>query len=229
MKKRLFLIGLTGLLLCAVQSAQGAPTEDLFSKVKISLSISNPPGTASSNSTPSASNSWRNKWLIIAIEFYPALPEKERNTWLDDSTLTVRAIFNGQSDGRAQSILFTGKSTFWTISMDNRKHIATMMVPPHLLDRYLPSNGSASTVSISSTFVIEAVFRDRAGTALGTGYFGQRGWPDEKYAEYFAKLNAGSVLTVPGAILPRNQTPWAFNDFDSFDLLKPDGGESALK
>lgn len=228
MKKRLFLMGLTGLILCAMQSVQGAPAEDLFTKIKISLSTSNPPSTPSSNSTPYSSSAWRNKWLIIAVEFYPVMPDKERHNWLDDSTMTLRAIFTGQSDGRAQAILFTGRSTFWTIPMDNRKHIATMMVPPHLLDRYLPSSGSASTVS-SSTFVIEAVFRDRAGTVLGTGYFGQRGWPDDKYAEYFAKLNTGSVLTVPGAILPRDKTPWAFNDFDNFDLLRPDGGEPAAK
>lgn len=221
MKKRLLLMSLTAILLYGVHNVQAAPAEELFTKIKVNLSTSNPPSQGTSNSTPSTTSSWRNKWLIISVEYSPTPQEKQRHSWIDDASLDLRAIFNGQSDGRAQAVLFTGKSPFWTIPLDSRKHIATMMIPPQLLDRYLPSSGTTSTVS-TNTFTIEAVFHDRAGTVLGIGYYGQRGWPDEKYAAYFSKLNAGTVLTVSGAILPRNRTPWAFHEIDKFDLLKPD-------
>jgi len=221
MKKRLLLMSLTAILLYGFHNVQAAPAEELFTKIKVNLSTSNPPSQGTSNSTPSTSSSWRNKWLIISVEYTPTQQQKQRHSWIDDVSLDLRAIFNGQSDGRTQAILFSGRSPFWTIPLDNRKHIATMMIPPQLLDRYLPSSGTGSTVGIN-TFTIEAVFRDRAGTVLGIGYYGQRGWPDEKYAAYFSKLNAGTVLTVSGAILPRNRTPWVFHEIDNFDLLKPD-------
>ena len=104
-----------------------------------------------------------------------------------------------------------------------------MFVPPQILDRYLPSTGSASVVSTSGTFVMEVLFKDRAGTVIGTGYYGQRGMSDKDYAEYFSKLNAGAALTIPCAILPRNLTPWAYLDIDDFDFLKPAGGRAAEK
>ncbi len=221
MKKRLLLASLTAILLYGVSNVQAAPAEELFTKIKVNLSTSNTPNQSTSNSTPSTSSSWRNKWLVISVEYTPVPQEKQRHSWIDDASLDLRVIFNGQSDGRTQAVLFTGRSPFWTVPLDSRKHIATMMIPPQLLDRYLPSSGTASTVS-TNTFTIEAAFRDRAGTVLGIGYYGQRGWPDEKYAAYFSKLNAGTVLTVSGAILPRNRTPWALHEVDNFDLLKPD-------
>lgn len=229
MKTRLFLAGLIAILLQGVPSVQAAPAEELFTKVKITLGSNNPPSPAASNSTPSVSSALRNKWLIISVEYTPVMPQKQRHHWIDDASMNIRAIFNGQSDTRAQPILFTGRSVFRTMSLDNRKHIATMMVPPQLLDRYLPSTGSASTVNVSNTFVIEATFRDRAGTVLGVAYYGQRSWSDKAYAEYFSKLDGGTVLTVPGAIYPRDRTPWAFHDIDNYDLLRPESGEVAAK
>ena len=230
MKKWLFLVGLTALLLHGAQDARAAAVEELFTKVKVTLNTSNPPSFRNtSNSTPSTSSSWRNKWLVISVEFTPVMPQRQRHFWIDDVTMNIRAVFNCQSDGRAQPILFTGTSEFWTIPLDNRKHIATMFVPPQILDRYLPSTGSASVVSTSGTFVMEVLFKDRAGTVIGTGYYGQRGMSDKDYAEYFSKLNAGAALTIPGAILPRNLTPWAYLDIDDFDFLKPAGGRAAEK
>lgn len=232
MKKRLLPVSLTAILLFGVSLLQAAPAEELFSKIKVNLSTSNPPAQTTSNSTPSTTSSWHNKWLVVSIEYTPTQQQKQRHAWIDDVSLDIRAIFNGQSDGRTQAILFTGRSTFLTIPLDNRKHIATMMIPPQLLDRYLSSTGTASTVNTTSTFTLEAVFTDRAGTVLGTGYYGQRGWPDDKYAAYFSKLNAGTVLTVSGAVLPRNRTPWAFHEIDDFDLLQPNadvGGAPAGK
>ena len=222
MKKRLLPVSLTAILLCGVAHVQAAPAEELFTKIKVTLSTSNPPTQTTSNSTPSTTSSWRNKWLVISVEYTPTPQQKLRHAWIDDVSLDIHAIFNGQSEGRAQAVLFTGRSPFRTVPLDSRKHIATMMIPPQLLDRYLPSSGTASTVNTTSTFTLEAVFTDRAGTVLGVGYYGQRGWPDDKYAAYFSKLNAGTVLTVSGAILPRNRTPWAFHQIDDFDLLKPD-------
>ena len=222
MKKWLLLVGVAVLFLCDTAMMRAAAADELFTKVKISLSSSNAPNIRNtSNSTPSGNASWRNKWLILTIDYTPVAPKNMRNAWINDVDMQVRAVFNGQSDTKTKAFFFSGTSRFWTIPLDNRKHVATMMIPPALLDRYLPSSGSASTVNFGSTFVIEVLFLDRAGAVIGSGYYGQRGLTDEGYANYFAKLNGGVATEVPGAILPRSETPWAFMDFDDYDLLKP--------
>ncbi len=228
MKKLLFMTGLVAAFLLGIESLQAASADELFSKVKVSLSSSNPPSTSTSRSTPSTTSSWRNRWLIITVEYTPALQDRQRHFWIDDATLDIRAVFNGQVDGQPWPIMFTGRSTFWTVPLDGRRHIATMMVPPQLLDRYLPASGSASTVSLGSTFTVEAAFRDRAGTLLGIGYLG-RNLSNEKYAEFFAGQNSGTAQIVNGSILPRFRTPWALQDVDSFDLLRQEDREVSIK
>ena len=220
MKKWLLLVGLVALFLSEAAMA----ADDFFTKIKINLSSSHAPNIRnSSNATVSASASWRNKWLIIAVDDTPVAPEKGmRNAWINDVEMRVRAVFNGQSDGKTQAFYFSGSSLFWTIPLDNRKHIATMMIPPQLLDRYLPSGGSASTVNLGNTFTIEVLFLNRAGVVIGRGYYGRRGLSDEEYANYFSKLG-GAATEISGAILPRNETPWAFMDIDDYDLLKSGG------
>lgn len=229
MKKWLLLVGVAVLLLSDMAVLCAAAAEDMFTKVKISLSSINPPNfrNTSSNGTPSTSASWRNKWLVITVDYTPVAPKSMRNAWINDVDMTVRAVFNGQSDEKSRAFYFSGVSRFWTVPLNGRKHIATMMIPPQLLDRYLPSSGSASTVNTGSTFTIEVLFQDRAGTVIGRGYYGKRGLSDAECADYFAKLNGGVVTEISGAILPRNETPWAFLNIDEYDLLKSGGSAGA--
>ena len=222
MKKRLLLVGVIASFLFDAMIMSATAADEWFTKVKINLSSSNAPSVRNtSNSTSSGKASWRNKWLIITVGYTAVAPRTMRNAWINDVEMRVRAVFNGQSDGKTQAFFFSGSSFFWTIPLDGRKHVATMMVPPALLDRYLPSSGSANTVNLGSTFTIEVLFLDREGTVIGHGYYGERNLPDEEFADYFAKLSGNVATEIPGAILPRNETPWAYMDIDDFDLLKP--------
>lgn len=231
MKKWIFLVALTVLLLHGVQDACAAPAER-FTKVKVTLRPTNPPEFGASNATPSSTASWANKWLVISVEFTPVSPQKERHTWIDDATMTIRlALMKGISDGRTQPILFTGTSEFWTIPLDNRRHTATMMIPPQILDRYLPPGGSDHVFSASVPYLIEVLFKDRGGAVIGEAYDGQNGMfgKEKDLRSVFRQKEKSSFLTISGVILPRNQTPWASLDVDRFDLLKPVGGRAAEK
>ena len=115
-----------------------------------------------------------------------------------------------------------GVTRFVTIPIDSRKHTATMMIPPQLLDRYLAATGVGSSVN-SSTFIAEATFTDRNGTVIGRGFYGLRGGNEQQLAAEFARYAAASnALKVEGGILPRSNTPWRMIRPDDYDLIKPD-------
>lgn len=227
MMKKLFPAVFCAALLWGAAAYCNEPAaEGLFTKVKITLSSSNAPKVSGgSNTGPSLSTvSLRNKWLIISVDYTPAMPGKLRHYWIDDVSMAVTAAFIGQSDSDAIPILFLGRTDFQTIAMDARKHTATMMIPPQLLDRYLPSSGSASTVSTTSTFAIQVEFLDRAGTVIGVGYYGSKSLNDKENKEQFDKLIRSKPLMIQNAVLPRSQTPWQWIDADNHDLIKPQAG-----
>ncbi|MDR0932877.1 MAG: hypothetical protein LBM70_07670 [Victivallales bacterium] len=213
MKNVLFSAGLLALVMLFAHATYAGNTEELFTKIKIDLSSSNPPNlrNTGNNTTYSSSMSWRNRWLVIAVEFTPVAPPKMRRAWIDGATLSVRAMFNAPSESKKQTHVFSGKSVFWTIPLDAKKHIATMMIPPQLLDRYLPRTGSGSVAS-SSNAEVEAVFFDRDGAEIGRGYYSTKKWIVPKNA-----------VEVPNSIFARNETPWSILDVDYFDLLQAKG------
>lgn len=207
------------LMILSAVLADGAAAAELMTRVKIDLVTSswNPGGKDSLVSPPSSG--LRNKWHIIRVEFFPKA--EERHVWIDDVTLAVTAVCVGQTGGRKVTFLFTGKTEFWTIPLDGRKHVATMMIPAHLLDRYLPVSGASSTVS-SSTFSIQALFLDRGQHVIGEGYYPSRGTDLQAAKQVFEQAAAQKPQQlIPGALWPRNKTPWRDLSIDDFDLIKP--------
>ncbi len=209
------------LLVIAVILTGSACGAELMTRIKIDLvsTSSNPAGKDNSISVPSGD--LRNKWLIIRVEFYPKTEDNARNVWIDDVVLSMKAVCVGQTGGRKVTFVFSGKTEFWTIPLDGRKHVATMMIPPHLLDRYLPVSGSASTVG-SSTFSVQAQFLDRGGQVIGEGYYPFRGTDLRAGRQWFNQLlQQKPLVEVEGSLWPRNKTPWQYASIDDFDLIKP--------
>lgn len=222
MKKMLLKIAVAVLLLCVTfpELAAAPSGSDLFSKVKISVSSQSAPRYNESSPTDSSTGNLRNKWLVIAVDYTPRLSGiKDKNAWIDDVVLVVRLQLVSSSRDRAVTYVFTGETEFWTIPLDGRKHTATMMVPPHLLDRYLPPSGVGSTVSTSS-LPVEAVFYDRTGAVIGRGQTGFKS--DAQAEEFFRNAESSRIPVLEGAILPRNKTPWQWSKVDDFDLIKPE-------
>lgn len=208
-------------------SAFGAPRTSaddyFFNKVKITLQSNvTAPNYGSDNFTGGAmSNNLRNRWSVFVIDYYPKI-ERNRRAWIDDVNLTLTVVFTAQSGGRRLPCVMSGVTRFMTVAIDGRRHTATMMIPPQLLDRYLPATGSGSSVS-SGTFVAEATFTDRNGTVIGRGFYGLRGSNEQQLAAEFARQAAvPGALKIEGGILPRSSTPWRLIRPDDYDLIKPD-------
>ncbi len=217
-------------ILAAVWSAvsvSGAPrssTDDyFFNKIRITLqnNVSAPNFGSDNFSGGAMSNNLRNRWCVFVIDYYPKI-EKNRRAWIDDVNLTLTVVFTAQSGGRKVPCVMNGVTRFVTIPIDSRRHTATMMIPPQLLDRYLAATGVGSSVN-SSTFIAEATFTDRNGTVIGRGFYGLRGGNEQQLAAEFARYAAASnALKVEGGILPRSNTPWRMIRPDDYDLIKPD-------
>ena len=224
MKKKLLMSVMAAVFVgMTVWAAPGVlPDEFLFTKMKLTYSRESTPSVRgdSSRSVASVSGALRNRWVVFYVEYYPKI-SKLRNAWIDDITLTLTVIFDAQSQGRMVPCVFTGKTEFMTIPVDGRRHVALMMIPPHLLDRYLPVSGSSSTAS-SSTFWAEAVFTDRSNNILGIAYCNVKGSTLALQRQEFAKmLQVKPNIVRDGVILSKDESPWSWTDFSDYDYIKP--------
>ncbi len=207
-----------------------APNDvEVFSGVTVSLRLERTPELEykyiGSNSYGSKGKLQNRNWAVIIVEFTPGyLPAKKKNTnavakgypgsWLDDVTLDVAVEIPWDKN---QTGMMTGECKFISIPMDGEKHVALMLIPPRMLERYMPMKGKKEYVAKNSDFKVQAIFR-KGGKELGSGYFNMKSKNADDNAEYFDRLaTKGNV--VKNAVLPRNKTPWHLHMYDNYDLL----------
>ena len=190
----------------------------IMTKIKIYQSSRSAPGL-SDNLTNIGSAGLRNRWCVFTIEFIPRAPGNDRKLWIDDPTLDVRAVFIGQNKGAQANYIFTGSCKFYTMALDGKRHSVLMMIPPQLLDRYLPAG--TGTVG-PGTFSVEALFKDRSGAPIGRGFYYGKGVGSEKTAQaLFDKLEAVQPqLVIADSIFHHSRTPWMNYRPDDFDLVR---------
>jgi len=198
---RLLLTVLLVAFCCSMQAAD----DDLFKKVKVTITFINPPNNRPAG-LPSTSITQYNKWAMIQADFYPKL-DNLKDAWIDSPVMAVTVAL--KSDNPNSGILLTGKTNFQTIRMDGKKHIAVMFVPGKILDRYLP----ASVSTINSSYIEAKVeFTDRANKVIGSGFSGS----EKKYDE----LSGQNPKMIENVVLPLNKSPWGYGGTDDFDLIK---------
>lgn len=170
-----------------------------------------------------------NRWLLVKVEFTvkkslaaPTMEAGKRGRVffggsLDDVELQVRVLMDThfKRDKNVVYCLYTGRTEFYTIRCDGKKHLAVMFVPAKLIDRYsFMTDGQTRRMS-KKDFKAEAVI-SRSGRVLARGYCNISG------VKAFANASAQvpENLRIVGGVFPRSRTPWALIDFDGFDLEK---------
>lgn len=177
-----------------------------------------------------------NRWLVIKVGFtvkkssaVPVVksgkvPEVFFNGSVDDVELSIRVLLNTplkieQKDVRC---LFSGRTEFYSLCRDGKKHLAVMFVPAKLIDRCNIGGDGGVRQASKKDFVAEAVI-SKAGKVLARGYCNTSG----KKAFENMVLEVPESLRIVGGVFPRSRTPWAWIDFERFDLEKeplPHGG-----
>ncbi len=209
--RMLLMLLISGLL------AGSAYAEDWMGRISIDLKSAGRNPAGKDDVFMISGSGIRNKWLLIRVEYYP---QGKRDSWIDDVTLSMRAVCTGQSGGKRVTCVFSGETKFWAIPMDGRKHTAVMMIPPQLLDRYLPVSGSGSKAG-TSTFAVQVLFLDKNGKAFAEGYYPRVTDPEVAKTSFAALLEQKPLLEIPNSIWPRNKTPWHYQSIDDMDLIKP--------
>jgi len=246
--KRLILIGFMALGVCTLCAA---PQDEVpqIGKIKIYTSKETPLRlkTESSRPHPGKTKLVNDRWLAIEVYFTPGFATTSNvrkdggakslklrtGVWADNVKMRVRVLYpleyQGDKDKRIYGV-FSGTTVFWSLPLDGKERVAIMMVPPHLLDRYLPLRsampGAKEVSAGKSEYIVEAAFFDAKGNELGYGYhnlpFGSKGYKDLVDAFDAVCGKAPKASVIEGAVWSRDKTPWGVLDFCEYDLIRPE-------
>ena len=189
-----------------------------------------------------------NRWVMVMVEYTPSYGEvirgrtrsaaynRHEQHYLDNVELKVRVVFESlNSQGQQQNVLFSGITRFWTMKLDDTRHVAVMFVPGRLIDRYyiqVPRaqksrnrrNPGVKSVPMNrklreDDLKVEAVF-SIGGRELARSYCNMGGGNPRRIQEKFNQL-IGAVpghCVFDGAVLSKGQSPWAWYNVNNFDL-----------
>lgn len=221
-----------------------------FGAIRVQLSLEAAPmGSRTGGTTgayASGGVSFINKrWLVVHVSFIPGVVPMRNmaknagnqksiqgltGRWIDNVNMHVRVAFPSLNARKSNAVysIFDGKTTFWTLRLDGKRHAAVMFVPPQLLDRYA-STTSAGRKEISlalSDYRVLVEFSDSQGNFLGraTEYRGKKNQDNILFFE--SLVNNPGTMVVKDAVLPRNKSPWAWHMPSTFDYIKDTGKDT---
>jgi hypothetical protein len=215
---------LIAILLSSTSNAKETRVEKTstgFTIIKVRSKLRNTPQYQISNySTFNGSQ----RWLEVSIDYLtPAIKASSKGKkfrWLDDVTMEIEVLFPAVIDNRRVMALATGSVEFWSIQMDGKKHYAAMLLQPQILARY-----GLDRVYKESDFVAKiSLYRGRK--LMFKTYSSVRGKSRKDiiraFSKYSGKLKSAQYLELGKVFLPRNKTPWAFVQYDKYDMIKPE-------
>ncbi|MBQ9500928.1 MAG: hypothetical protein IJU70_02100 [Lentisphaeria bacterium] len=185
------------------------------------------------------------RWLAVSVSFLPGVASKGGSSpknadnaktiqavpgrWLDDVTMRVCVAFPMEHQRRTGGAygLFEGRTVFWSVRLDGKRHLAQMFIPPQLLDRYAAPSGGAGGRDLAlplTDYRVMVEFTDSEGNLLGRSFSASGKTP--LTASFFNSIkSAPGAVVVTGGLLPRNRTPWATHVPSTFDYIRDDRTE----
>ena len=164
------------------------------------------------------------RWLEVSIDYLtPALKSSSNGAkyrWLDDVTMEVEILFPAMIDNRQVMARATGSVDFWSIKMDGKRHYAIMLLQPQILARY----GLVRAYKEEDFVAKISLYRGRK--LIFKTFSSHRKLSRKKiiqaFAKYSGKLKSAKYLELGKVILSRDKTPWAFVQYDKYDMIKPE-------
>ena len=158
-------------------------------------------------------------WLVVNVK-YETLSQKRGNkvVWRDDITMETEVVVPGIYQSKNVIVLLKGKTVFWSIPMDGKKHRAMGCIPPQVVARFARKGNK-----IELSKIIARVTFYTAGRKIIMRAYSSSG---NRIKNYFSSKVDGAissgVLTVEDIVMPRNKTPWGVINYELFDVIKPD-------
>ncbi|MBQ7208270.1 MAG: hypothetical protein IJS01_10785 [Lentisphaeria bacterium] len=235
-------------VLCPLLAA-AAPAGIQFGSIRIRVSFEQTPVPGRSGGSgggfASGGVSFVNKrWLAVNVSFLPGVASKGTSgakdpdnakgiqgipgRWLDDVIMHMYVAFPVERKrGTAVYGLFEGRTVFWSVRLDGRRHLAQMFIPPQLLDRYAAAAGPSGVRELAlplAEYRVMVEFTDSSGALLGRSFSSSGKTP--LAPSFFKQIKEipGAVV-VPDSVLPRNKTPWGLHMPATFDYIRDDRTE----
>ncbi|QSH42493.1 hypothetical protein P0136_02475 [Lentisphaerota bacterium ZTH] len=161
-------------------------------------------------------------WLLIEVSYLvPKIKTGNASLWVDDITMEVELIMPARFKGRKVVAILTGKVPYWSIPMDGKKHLAMACVPPRVIARYAREGNKMKEKNL----LARVSFYTKSRRLLGRAYSSSGSMSPSQAGRYFDKYGgpvSSGALKLEGLIVPRNKTPWAFVNYDYYDMIRPD-------
>lgn len=226
MKRTLgFIIAFFSLVTCLTSLAQSG--EKPIKDIEIKLRFADTPRVTFENvQSPGSSKAY--KWLIIEVNYtvsdtaskgQDAVPE-----WLDSVDMSIEVLMPSTA---TKLVLLTGKTVFWAIALDGKKHKAEVFIPPHIIRRYAKpdmkfNNETLKLIDASVTFI------SKGENIIARQYYsGKKDANPKQVSSLFAKAKEElpPKAKLEDTIYSRDKTPWGYVDFDNYELIKTDSGK----
>ena len=157
-------------------------------------------------------------WLLVNVKYNAASKKRANNVlWLDDVTMETEVIIQGVYKSKNVTILLKGKTVFWSIPMDGKRHKAIGCIPPQVVARFARKGNKIEL----SKIIARVTFYNKNRKILMRIHSSS----NSKVRNYFSKLKgsiSSGVLTVDDIVMPRNKTPWGVINYELYDVIKPD-------
>lgn len=204
-----------------VQDASAQYAQFRNADVKLTLhatplfSVSNAPNS----STPRAG-----RWLLIELSYTAPRISAGANIfrWLDEPSVEAEVVFPAHYNGQDVMAFLTGKVVYWSIPLDGGKHYSLLLVPPQIISRYSRPGSRLR----ESDVVARVSMYTRERQLLLREYNRNMSYTAEEANRMIAHLSGpvSAGLRLPDTILPRNRTPWAWIEYDRYNLIKDEIG-----
>jgi len=194
------------------------------SDIDVKLEFVESPKIGADNVPPTSSSTLSgSKWLEVSVVFVMPLkadPKTKQPLWIDDMSLTARILLPSDYRGERVTAMLSGHEVFMSVPCDGKKHRASLYVPHVVLARY-----AASDLKLNKTTAKElpaaVLFQTKQQQPIGAGFCIPRNSSRANVYTAFktadTKLN---ILRLEDVIIPRELTPWAHLDFDSYETPK---------
>ncbi len=157
-------------------------------------------------------------WLLVKVMYSPiARKQANRIMWIDGVTMETEVILPASYKSKSIIVLLKGKTTFWSIPMDGKKHRAWGCIPPQVIARFARKGGR-----IDLQKIVARVTFYTAGRKILMRVYSSSSNRARQYFKRFSSVVSAGVLTVEDIVLPRTVTPWGAINYGLFDLIKPD-------
>ncbi len=230
MKKIMLLMALTGALVSNLEAKAKKPAEKNPIEIQeIELEFVDAPDI--DGGEKSLKSDVKTKWLKILVEYKTFKYKKDdrlknsRMRFKENFSLKYNLLTDDGDDKKVK--LFTGEVNYNFVSLDGKTHYAIALLPPQIYQKaIIKDDYKYDSKDLSKLKILAQMISSRGQTFSYGACTGKKKFSVSKDSDKLAGMISKAEPNLPGkmvfkdTILGRNKTPWAFVNYDDFEMIK---------